>query len=373
MPFSSPSRTSLPPVFARGLAGFRSRTPPPLHPSGVAQLDSALGGGFPRGALVEVCGPLSSGRTSLGLALLAQATKRGEACAFIDVSDSLDPMSLSAAGVEVSQLLWIRCGEEAGDNSPKSAPSSNPVNPLNAQKNASKFSEQSGEKQTRGFFWQHPREQMRGLEASFPELMRKKEPRKKEPAGLHETRATTQKTHIAAATKWMEEQVEADRRLPRRGGNIRRPFSAPPSHNSKQLAPLARSYQQKPWERLEQALKAADLLLHSNGWGVVVFDLGDVSRAHARRIPLSTWFRFQRVIENTPAILLLLVEESCAKSCASVVLRCQRLRESWNSTACTNGRPGPATLQGFEIQGEIIRSRTHLMACHSAFWETHTV
>ena len=62
----------------------------------------------------------------------------------------------------------------------------------------------------------------------------------------------------------------------------------------------------KPWKRLEQALKTTDLLLHGGGWGVVVFDLGGISWVDARRIELSTWFRFRRAIENTPTILLLL-------------------------------------------------------------------
>ena len=73
-----------------------------------------LGGGFPRGSVVELCGPASSGRTSLAFSLLAQATERQEACAFVDVSDSLDPISLAAAGVELPRLLWIRCGDTGG-------------------------------------------------------------------------------------------------------------------------------------------------------------------------------------------------------------------------------------------------------------------
>jgi len=44
----------------------------------------------------------------------------------------------------------------------------------------------------------------------------------------------------------------------------------------------------KPWKRLEQALKSTDLLLHGGGWGVVVFDLGEISCVDAGRIDLST-------------------------------------------------------------------------------------
>src|SRR5437899_6547684 len=104
-------------LIGRGLEGFQHRAAVELQPCGVAELDAVLGGGFPRGSLVELCGPASSGRTSLAFSLLAQATERQEACAFVDVSDSLDPISLAAAGVELPRLLWIRCGE-TGDRGP---------------------------------------------------------------------------------------------------------------------------------------------------------------------------------------------------------------------------------------------------------------
>src|SRR6266852_3585259 len=105
--------------FARGLEGFtaRSRIDAELQASGIAELDELLGGGFPRGSLVELCGPASSGRTSLCLALLAQATGEQQACAFVDVSDSLDPTSLAAAGVDIARLLWVRCGG-SGESEP---------------------------------------------------------------------------------------------------------------------------------------------------------------------------------------------------------------------------------------------------------------
>src|SRR6266568_8493541 len=104
-------------LIGRGLEGFQNRVAVELQPSGVTELDAVLGGGFPRGSLVELCGPASSGRTSLAFSLLAEATERQEACAFVDVADSLDPISLAAAGVELPRLLWIRCGE-IGDRAP---------------------------------------------------------------------------------------------------------------------------------------------------------------------------------------------------------------------------------------------------------------
>src|SRR5215472_957497 len=104
-------------LIRRRLEGFQRRVEVALQPSGVAELDAVLGGGFVRGSLVELCGPASSERTSLALSLLAQATERQEASAFVDISDSLDPISLAAAGVELPRLLWIRCGE-SGDGRP---------------------------------------------------------------------------------------------------------------------------------------------------------------------------------------------------------------------------------------------------------------
>src|SRR5215467_3689174 len=76
--------------------------------SGIPALD-ALTGGLPRGCLTEVCGPASSGRTTVLVAALVAATRRGEFCALIDASDALDPHSLATAGVDLDRLLWVRC------------------------------------------------------------------------------------------------------------------------------------------------------------------------------------------------------------------------------------------------------------------------
>src|SRR5271169_314115 len=78
--------------------------------TGVAALD-ALTGGLPRGALSEIIGPASSGRTGVMLAALALATRREEACALVDASDNFDPASAAVAGVDLERLLWIRCSE----------------------------------------------------------------------------------------------------------------------------------------------------------------------------------------------------------------------------------------------------------------------
>lgn len=99
-------------ILAEGALEWRSRPAPELVPSGVPQLDGATGG-LPRGCLTEVFGAASSGRTSLLVAALAQATAREEICALVDAEDAFDPASAAAAGVRLDFLLWVRCGHRA--------------------------------------------------------------------------------------------------------------------------------------------------------------------------------------------------------------------------------------------------------------------
>jgi hypothetical protein len=70
-----------------------------------------LGGGFPRGRLSEITGPVCCGRTSLALALLAGTTALGEVVALVDGADAFDPPSAAAAGVELRRVLWVRTSE----------------------------------------------------------------------------------------------------------------------------------------------------------------------------------------------------------------------------------------------------------------------
>jgi hypothetical protein len=80
--------------------------------TGLAPVD-ALTGGFPRGAISEILGPDSSGRTTLAHSLLAAATSQLEICAYVDTDDSFDPVSAAASGIALSQLVWVRCGHNA--------------------------------------------------------------------------------------------------------------------------------------------------------------------------------------------------------------------------------------------------------------------
>jgi recombination protein RecA len=74
---------------------------------------------------------------------------------------------------------------------------------------------------------------------------------------------------------------------------------------------------------LGQALRVTDLLLQSGGFGLVTLDLGDAPFKMTRRIPLTSWFRFQRTIEHTSTVLLIITQEPCTQTCASLLLKMQ--------------------------------------------------
>src|SRR5256886_8149096 len=189
-------------LVGRGLEGFQQRVEVELQPSGVMELDAVLGGGFPRGSLVELCGPASSGRTSLAFSLLAEATQRQQACAFVDVADSLDPLSLAAAGVDLPRLLWIRCGE-TGDRGPNlKTPSYFAGVGEETGKTPDVVAETKKPIQIHG--WRHPRELMRGVEKAIPSIV-----------GKQTLAAESAQIHVVA--RCAGEQVERDREPPRRG------------------------------------------------------------------------------------------------------------------------------------------------------------
>src|SRR5437870_6148718 len=85
-------------------------------PTGALSLDLALGiGGVPRGRIVEVFGPESSGKTTLVYHVLAEAQKLGGVCAFIDAEHAMDPLYAKAIGVDIDELLGSQpdYGEQA--------------------------------------------------------------------------------------------------------------------------------------------------------------------------------------------------------------------------------------------------------------------
>lgn len=319
---------------------------PRLHPIGNVQLNSLLGGGLPLGSLCEVTGADGSGRTSIALSLLAVALRDG-ACAYIDVSDTLSPQDAAAAGVDLENLLWLRLGTLERCKSPIRK---QPVDP-------NLFEGESGNHRTihGGCGSSHPRGETKGLAPTLKQMLFDKEERRRrkvestpgypnQPLGLY---------------KASQDQVEwerfnlrrVDETDPLRQMNQQAADAARRRVASKSTIVTAHTRDQKPWDRLDGALRAADQVLQSGGFRVVVLDLAAVAPQEALRIPSATWFRYRRAAQASDAILLLLTKEPCARSCAACVLECSAgeppriqgvLTAALRMAEITRQRPGPA-------------------------------
>jgi hypothetical protein len=122
---------------------------------------------------------------------------------------------------------------------------------------------------------------------------------------------------------------------------------------------------------LDQVLRSTDLLLQAGGFGLVGVDVSDLPPHAVHHIPLACWFRFQRIIENTPTILLLIGRERVAKSAASLVLHTSMDGPLWTGalpaleTGAMPAAPAHGNLLGGnDLHIEIVRSRNS-EAAHS--------
>ncbi len=246
----------------------------PVAPTGIAALDKQLEGGLPVGAISELAGPECSGRTSVALAFVARLTQAAKVCAWVDVADALDPVSAAAAGVDLARLLWVRCGVEQDREQQMPLPGFALPEQYLAAPPIKKGLHGGG-------FGPHPRTETRGLEHAIPEFLghRCAEPQRRE----------TMRTPAAA---------------------VRSP--------AREARPARRK---KPWDRMDQALRATDLLLQAGGFSAIVLDMGGIAPEYARRVPLATWFRWRAAAERTQTSLVLLTQEGCAQSSAEVLLR----------------------------------------------------
>ena len=96
--------------------GQRPQVDEDVIPSGSLLLNQALGiGGYPRGRIIEIYGPESSGKTTLALHAIAEAQKKGGRAAFVDAEHSIDPIYARNLGVNIDELILSQpdCGEQA--------------------------------------------------------------------------------------------------------------------------------------------------------------------------------------------------------------------------------------------------------------------
>jgi hypothetical protein len=105
-------------------------------------------------------------------------------------------------------------------------------------------------------------------------------------------------------------------------------------------------------DSLEHVLKSTDLILQSGGFGLVVLDLAGIPEKFVRRIPLASWFRFQRTVEHTKTALMVVSEIVCAQTCAALVMKLSAVIDQPPT------KPSHAQLlKEMHIEAEIMRSR----------------
>ena len=105
---------------------------------------------------------------------------------------------------------------------------------------------------------------------------------------------------------------------------------------------------------VEQAFKSADILIQNGGFGVIAIDLGNVDEKLIRKIPLTTWFRFARVMEALPTALVILLPYSAAQSCAALTLNLAASAQWSGTDAVSHTR----LISNVEFNVEIGRTRT---------------
>lgn len=106
---------------------------------------------------------------------------------------------------------------------------------------------------------------------------------------------------------------------------------------------------------LEQAFKAADILIQNGGFGVIALDLGNIEEGLIKKVPLTTWFRFARVMESLPTALIVLLSHAAAQSCAALTLHIGEAAPEFIGRADTSHGQ---ILTDVQFNVEVARTRT---------------
>lgn len=307
----------------------------PFAATGIETLDELLKGGLPVGAISELVGPECSGRTSVALSFLARITKVGKVGAWIDVSNTLDPISVAAAGVDLARLLWVRCGAKQGSvqraNHSFALPQKYLVPPP-VRKGLHG-----------GGFGPHPRGEVKRLSEAVSGLL--------------------QGESIAPRCAEPQHKVRPGRE------------SFEPSHSSGSRTSYRTSLPVKPWSRIEQALRSADLLLQSGGFSAIVLDMGSLAPEFVSRVPLATWFRYRAAAERTQSSILLLTQHPCAKSSAELLLRLESAEAIRDEATVFTGikpRVEMARQRFVQAGSNVVPLRKPPQRANTASWQSRT-
>jgi recombination protein RecA len=293
------------------------------HDTGFATLDAVLRGGLPVAGTTEIVGGRSSGRATIAAAYLAERTREGHVCAWVDVAGDLMPEACLADGVDLERVLWVRCG---GADKKEDADAS-------AALRNDKGGEESGLRVV-----SYGRDKSIGTPGvpnrPLVQVSEDRLPKRRGQVVLQSRAAILPSRYDAAEDR------------PRTGLKV-----AVASQPMPAKRPFVKA--KRPWTRLEQAVKAVDLLVQAGGFGAIVLDMGGIGAEFARRIPLATWFRWRAALERTRTSLVVLsplagagAQLGCAGSSAELVLR----------VAAELPEPG-TVMRGVSYRLEVMRRR----------------
>ena len=256
------------------------------------------------------------------LSFVAGLTQAARVCAWVDVSDALHPESAAAAGVDLDRLLWIRCGPAAEQLA---------LPGFDHLSSRAKFATDSVANEVEG--------------PAFPTPF---VPRCSEP--------------VPKVRRHSREAIPLQ------------PATCNPSPVPCTLYPgqVAQRPVRKPWSRLDQALRATDLLLQAGGFSAIVLDMGSIAPEFALRVPLATWFRYRASAERTHASVLLLTQHPCSKSSAGLVLHCRPSQTDPDSTTVFTGSEHRVEITRDRFSNVVDFTRKPPQSDHSILWNSRT-
>jgi RecA/RadA recombinase len=333
MPTASAIRLKIETALARKIPSALTPQPKMIRPvvgSGIQPLDDLLQGGFPVGALSELTGPECSGRTSVALSFLARITEANKVCAWVDVSNTFDPVSAAAVGVNLKKLLWVRCGiqhtvtKQTGRRFllPEGYFTPSPIKKgLHG-----------------GGFGPHPRTEVRGLSDAVGDLFA---PRCAEPQHRPRPQKKSAEPNLTPVTQAIRSRKRA-----------------------------------RQYDSIEQGVRSADLLLQTGGFSALVLDMGSIAPEYVTRIELSIWHRYRLAAERTQSSILLLTQHPCAKSSSEVQLKLFPAEQVAGDTTVFTGVRSQFEVvrQRFtqEEQTNVVPLRKPPQRARTACWENHT-
>lgn len=337
MPSASAVRLQIERALAQRIPSALTPVPKMLRPVssiGIEELDDVLRGGLPVGAVTELVGPECSGRTSVAASFLARITQASKVCAWIDVNNTFDPLSAATTGLDLQRLLWVRCGAAQMPltcSGRKFALPEKYLVPPTTKKGLHG-----------GGFGPHPRSEVKGLSEAVSGFLR---------------------------TKPTSPQY-----IPHQKYNLPQQTASEPRHQSEPAA-ASHAIASKPWLRMEQALRTADLLLQAGGFAAVVLDMASLAPEVVSRVALATWHRYRLASERTQSSILLLTQHACAKSSAELLLHLQAAKAICDeSTVFTGIKPyANVARQHFtQVASNVIPLRKLPQSENSATWQFRT-